>query len=111
IRSMSMWRCDAGRRTRKPTRSTSRPAKFLKIAPPVSPKRRRHDMPKKIDGEGVGYGRPPSPSRFKPGQSGNPRGRPKGQRNLLSDLRDELAEKIRIREGDRKSTRLNSSHT
>jgi len=56
-------------------------------------------MPKKIDGEGVGYGRPPSPSRFKPGQSGNPRGRPKGTRNLLSDLRDELAEKIRIREG------------
>jgi hypothetical protein len=47
----------------------------------------------------VGYGRPPVASRFKPGQSGNPRGRPKGTRNLLSDLRDELSEKIRIREG------------
>jgi Family of unknown function (DUF5681) len=54
----------------------------------------------KNDSDGaVGYGRPPVGSRFKPGQSGNPRGRPKGTRNLLSDLRDELSEKIRIREG------------
>ena len=30
----------------------------------------------------VGYGRPPLHSRFKPGQSGNPKGRPKQSRNL-----------------------------
>jgi hypothetical protein len=51
------------------------------------------------DDDGVGYGRPPTATRFKPGQSGNPRGRPKGTKNLLSDLREELSEKIRIREG------------
>lgn len=29
----------------------------------------------------VGYGKPPGGTRFKPGQSGNPRGRPKGSKN------------------------------
>jgi hypothetical protein len=49
----------------------------------------------------VGYGKPPRHSRFKAGQSGNPRGRPKGVRNFSSDLADELAERIQIREGGR----------
>src|SRR5688572_30362761 len=34
----------------------------------------------------VGYGRPPVHSRFKPGHSGNPRGRPKGARNRVQPL-------------------------
>jgi hypothetical protein len=34
----------------------------------------------------VGYGHPPKHSRFKPGQSGNPRGRPKGRQSFLTDL-------------------------
>lgn len=29
----------------------------------------------------VGYGKPPTSTRFKPGRSGNPKGRPKGARN------------------------------
>ena len=29
----------------------------------------------------VGYGKPPKDTRFKPGQSGNPSGRPKGATN------------------------------
>jgi hypothetical protein len=49
----------------------------------------------------VGYKKPPKSSRFKSGASGNPRGRPKGAANLKTDLADELAEPIRIREGDR----------
>jgi hypothetical protein len=49
----------------------------------------------------VGYKRPPQHSKFKPGQSGNPSGRPKGALNLETDLTQELSEKIAIREGDR----------
>jgi hypothetical protein len=49
----------------------------------------------------VGYGRPPKHSQFKPGQSGNPRGRPKGQRNLTTVIKDALLETITIREGAR----------
>ena len=48
----------------------------------------------------VGFGKPPKHTRFQPGQSGNPRGRPKGTKNLKTDLMEELGEKILIREGD-----------
>ena len=51
--------------------------------------------------DSVGYRKPPAKTRFKPGQSGNPNGRPKGSVNLKTDLRSELSEKIRIREGER----------
>lgn len=49
----------------------------------------------------VGYGRPPQHKRFRPGQSGNPRGRPAGVRNLKSDLLDELREETTIQEAGR----------
>lgn len=35
---------------------------------------------KSLPGYDVGYGRPPEETRFKKGQSGNPRGRPKGSK-------------------------------
>ena len=47
----------------------------------------------------VGYGKPPKHTRFKPGVSGNPRGRSKGTKNLKTDLMEELGEKILVREG------------
>ena len=48
----------------------------------------------------VGYGKPPRHTRFQPGRSGNPRGRPKGTNNLKTDLMEELDEKILVREGE-----------
>ena len=49
----------------------------------------------------VGYGKPPKHTQFKPGQSGNPKGRPRGQRNLSTMFKDVLNETIVVREGDR----------
>ena len=34
----------------------------------------------------VGYGKPPLETRFKKGQSGNPGGRPRRARNLMTQL-------------------------
>ena len=49
----------------------------------------------------IGYGKPPKHTQFKPGQSGNSKGRPRGQRNFRTAVRDALQEKVTIREGDR----------
>jgi hypothetical protein len=49
----------------------------------------------------VGYKRPPIGSRFQEGQSGNPRGRPKGSKGLANLLRDSLYQTVRVREGNR----------
>ena len=38
------------------------------------------------DDDKCGFGQPPRRSRFKPGQSGNPKGRRKGSRNLRTDV-------------------------
>ena len=46
----------------------------------------------------VGYSKPPKHTQWKKGQSGNPRGRPKGRKNLGTLLLSELNRKIPIRE-------------
>ena len=50
-------------------------------------------------GYAVGYGRPPLSTRFKPGTSGNAKGRPKNSKNLKTLIRQALTAKISIREG------------
>ncbi len=48
----------------------------------------------------VGYGKPPVHTRFKKGQSGNPKGRPKGIKNIATDIKEELEELVSITEGN-----------
>ena len=49
----------------------------------------------------VGYGKPPKHTRFKPGQSGNPKGRPRGAPNLRTVFTKAVQETVTIREGDK----------
>ncbi len=49
----------------------------------------------------VGYGKPPKHSRFKTGQSGNPKGRKKGVKNINTILDDVLNEKVVLSENGR----------
>lgn len=53
------------------------------------------------DKEAAGYRRPPKSGQFKPGQSGNPKGRKKHVANFKTDLIDELRETITVRENGR----------
>ena len=45
----------------------------------------------------VGYRKPPLQTRFRKGKSGNPKGRPKGSRNLKTDLLEEVEKKIMLK--------------
>jgi Family of unknown function (DUF5681)/Histidine kinase-, DNA gyrase B-, and HSP90-like ATPase len=46
----------------------------------------------------VGYGKPPRHTRFKKGQSGNLKGRPKGSQNLTTLLSEALNERVIVTE-------------
>lgn len=46
--------------------------------------------------QGGGYGRPPKGNQFRPGQSGNPHGRPAGSKSPKKMLTRLLAERIRV---------------
>lgn len=52
----------------------------------------------------IGYRRPPASGQFRKGQSGNPKGRPKGSNNLLTIIERELAQSIVVSENGRKKT-------
>src|SRR5262249_7956458 len=49
----------------------------------------------------VGYGKPPKHGQFQAGRSGNPSGRPKAVRNLLTDVKRTLKVPIQVKAGGR----------
>lgn len=58
-------------------------------------------MSEKDQNYDVGYGKPPKPGQFKKGQSGNPKGRPKGAKGVKASLKRELTSPITVRERGR----------
>ena len=52
----------------------------------------------------VGFGKPPKHTRFRKGTSGNPKGRPRGSRNLATVLERTLKEKVVINESGIRKT-------
>jgi len=60
-------------------------------------------MERRRSAERVGYGRPPRKTRFKPGASGNPRGRPKGSKNFGTVIAEELDGQVPVTENGRRT--------
>lgn len=53
-------------------------------------------MPEQDPPYPVGYGKPPESGRFAKGQSGNPKGRPKGSKNLATVAIRESRQRVRV---------------
>lgn len=60
-------------------------------------------MSKKISSAGsyeVGYGKPPKANQFPKGRTGNPRGKRRGEENLVSVFKRHVLKRIKIKDGD-----------
>jgi Family of unknown function (DUF5681) len=58
---------------------------------------RKRRRPRRNQGHSeAGFGRPPQHSKWKPGQSGNPKGRPKGTRNFKTDVQAMLQAPVQV---------------
>jgi len=59
-------------------------------------------MPKDSDDNyTVGFGKPPKHTRFKKGQSGNPKGRPSGSKDFSTLIDNELEKRVIVKENGR----------
>src|SRR3569833_2177681 len=65
---------------------------------------KNYDKPAALD---VGYRQPPRATRFRPGQSGNPKGRPAGSRNFRTDLQATLDKPVKLHQ-DGKSRKIST---
>lgn len=52
--------------------------------------------------EAIGYGRPPKATRWQKGQSGNPKGRPKGALGMRTVMQDWAKGRMTVRTGGKK---------
>jgi hypothetical protein len=69
------------------------------------PKDQKPEGPKRpVSDYKVGYGRPPKHTRFKPGQSGNSKGRPKGRKNNRNIVREIAERQVTFLENGRRRT-------
>ena len=57
----------------------------------------------------VGYGKPPKQNQFKGGTSGNPKGRPKGSKNLATIVAQESRRMVKIK-GTRGTRQISAMH-
>lgn len=95
-----------------PTESLPRPRVRVRKRPvpqpdPQSSPETAGDLPKESNYT-VGYKKPPRHSQFKPGQSGNLKGRPKAAKGLHSIVRETLTQKVTVRtaSGEKKISRI-----
>ena len=58
----------------------------------------------------IGYGKPPKEARWKKGQSGNPKGRPRRDRNVGALVAALLAQRIVVRSGKTTKRRTRLEH-
>jgi Family of unknown function (DUF5681) len=49
-----------------------------------------------VNEDAIGYGKPPKSTRFRPGISGNPKGRPKGSKNFASLVSAVGRQKVKV---------------
>jgi Family of unknown function (DUF5681) len=50
----------------------------------------------------VGFGKPPRATQFRPGQSGNPAGRPQGAKNFATAIEEELQAQVVVTENGKR---------
>jgi Family of unknown function (DUF5681) len=74
----------------------------MRKASDTTSRRNSETSDRNVQRSAVGYGRPPVHTRFKPGKSGNPKGRPKNSRNLRTIIQDALTQKVVLRHGQGK---------
>jgi hypothetical protein len=80
-------------------------ALITKFSPPLGRAMMRRDS-RNTGQYKVGKKRPPKHTQFKPGQSGNPAGRPKGSSNLKAKLERELRKSVLVEKKNGQSIRM-----
>jgi uncharacterized 2Fe-2S/4Fe-4S cluster protein (DUF4445 family) len=62
-------------------------------------------QPKKRDSTyEVGYGKPPKANQFRKGRTGNPRGKKRGEENLISAFKRHVLKRLKMKDGDQVRT-------